>query len=490
MDNSRPYVPAFLKNIDRKLLLNNPSVWSARTHLVLYFSVLFAVPLTLLCILFYTDARQNNDIEILIGFVIIIAIVGFIFWLIYLLRFNVFKRFGNWEPWDGLRTFLLYFISVLVIVALPFIPISVETFTANRQFSDAELVQDVNELNINANLLEHDRLPKQWTVDTFNIFKQTYEVVTPGDTIFNTTIPAVAEYQPHKFNITDKELTSRIEYADSTLKINDSTYFIFTLPNYVYVSPYNLDDETAIKKLGKKEMYNAVIKNYTKPDVTKLTARMKELKNKYASAGNDYYNGYDDGNNSFETYISKKYSLYAINNTIERVAQKKYRWHNDWSFIVHFMYYATLILSLLVFIFRHSTKKTFFLSVLVAVILVIITSLFIVMLGSNLKSFFILMILYFITFAVIGFSVSAAKTRTVFQGIGLNFFLFALPIMPFLLTSFYFESIIKNEYEIDVYRSKMQYYIYAELIGFILLLILIEPLFKKLYRNWYSLPQE
>jgi len=494
MDNSRPFVPAFIKEIDRKLLLKNPSVWSARTHLVLYFSILFSALLSLLCVLFYVDARQENSVWALTGFLVVITIIGFIFWLIYLLRFNVFKRFGNWELWDGLRTFLLYFINVLVIVLIPFIPSALETFMANRQFSDVELVQDVNELNITANLLEYDRLPKTWNADTFNIFKQTYEVVNAGDTLFNNNLPAVAEYRQHNFNITDRELPYKIDYADSSLKINDSLYMMYTVPEYIYVTAYNLENSNDTKILTKKEIYNAIIKNYQKPDVAKLTARINELKKKYNYYGNDYYNGtaYVESNNqnTHQSYIIEKYSLHKINRTIETIASKKYRWRNDWNSMLHFIFYSTLVLSLLVFIFRHSTKKTFFLSILTGVVLAIITSLFVVMVVGKEQSFLILMILYFIAFAVIGFSVSAAKTRTVFQGIGLNFFLFALPIMPFLLTAFYFQNIIYNEVESDIYLNRMQYYFYAEVVGFIFLLVLIEAVFKKLYRNWYSLPEE
>ena len=494
MDNSRPFVPAFIRKFDRKLLLKNPSVWSARTHLVLYFSILFTTLLALLCVLFYADARQDSSVWALTGFVVVIVIIGFIFWLIYLLRFNVFKRFGNWEPWDGLRTFLLYFINVLVIVAIPFVPSAIETFMANSQFSDAELVNDVNELNINANVLEYDRLPKDWKADTFHIFKSTYEVIKPGDTIISSTIPAVVEYKQHNINITDRELESRINNADSSLKVNDSLYIMFTVPDYLYVNVYNMEGVKNANLFDKKEIYYAVQKNYGAANKTKLNTRMEELKKKYASTKSNFYANDDysqpNDENAYKVFIQKKYSLSKIKYCIQDVAEKKFRWKNSYTFYLHFIFYTTLIFSLLVFIFRHSTKKTFFLSVLTAVVLAIITSLIIVMLGGSETSFFILMILYFVTFAVMGFSVSAAKTRTVFQGIGLNFFLFALPVIPLLLTSFYFERIANQNIYDGIYTYRVQYYFYAEIIGFILLLVLIEPVFKKLYTLWYSSPEE
>src|SRR5882757_3315149 len=103
--NKRPLVPSFLQKIDEQLLRDKPNAWSARTHLVIWFSFLFAVALSLFCYLAFFDARQYFNTGSWATFIGLIAFIGFVFWLIFLLRFNVFKRYGNWFAWDGMKSF-------------------------------------------------------------------------------------------------------------------------------------------------------------------------------------------------------------------------------------------------------------------------------------------------------------------------------------------------------------------------------------------------
>lgn len=491
MDSSRPLVPSFIKKIDRKLLLNSPSVWSTRTHLVLYFSVLFAAIVSLFCLLIYRDARVGSGTEILIGFLTLISFIGFIFWLIYLLRFNVFKRYGNWITGDGIRTFALFFVNILALVAIPFIPLYIESAMANKQYTAEELVNDINELNINANRLEYDLLPTYWKMDTLRIVTRSYTIDRVSkDTIWESVGPSDNVYNGNTKYATEKDKDIDLANADSIIKKNDSLYYLYTAPDYTPVSCYTLNNFSSVKIKNNLAIYNEAIKNYTKPDREALTKRMKLLEQKYHTSEFDYQY-YGDIETEHTQIISKKYKLRDINNTIDTIANKKYQWKDALPISLHLMFYFTLVLSLLVFIFRHSTVKTFFLSLLATVILSILTSLFIVMTSGNVDTLFILFILYFIIFAILGFSTISAKTRSIIQGIGLNLFLFGLPFMPLVITAYYFE--IKdreNRYGNYIYTDRTPYYIAAEIIGFALLLILIEPLFKRLYKAWYATPEE
>ena len=85
-------MPGFLKRADQKLLLNKPGIWSTRTHLVVYYGILFLFVLTVICFLEPNDPRDYSTAGAWIGFVSIISGIGFIIWMIYLLRFNVFKK--------------------------------------------------------------------------------------------------------------------------------------------------------------------------------------------------------------------------------------------------------------------------------------------------------------------------------------------------------------------------------------------------------------
>ncbi|HUP14398.1 MAG TPA: hypothetical protein VM187_19380, partial [Niastella sp.] len=124
-------MPGFLKRAEQKLLLNKPGIWSTRAHLVVYYGVLFLLVLTALCFFEPNDPRDYSTTEAWIAFVSIISGVALIIWLIYLLRFNVFKKYGNIHPLHGLVTFLLYFIATGILVSFSYVHPIVESVRAN-----------------------------------------------------------------------------------------------------------------------------------------------------------------------------------------------------------------------------------------------------------------------------------------------------------------------------------------------------------------------
>ncbi|MBK8087281.1 MAG: hypothetical protein IPK31_04630 [Chitinophagaceae bacterium] len=123
MKPKRPLAPTFLNKLDDYLLLNKPVTWTARTHLAAYYSLLFVLVLTLLCFIVPDDVRSDSSVFIWTTLTGILSVLGFIVWCIYLLRFNVFKRFGAAHPFDGLKPFLLYFIAIGLMVLPGYIPL-------------------------------------------------------------------------------------------------------------------------------------------------------------------------------------------------------------------------------------------------------------------------------------------------------------------------------------------------------------------------------
>jgi hypothetical protein len=523
MDSSRPLVPAFIKKIDRKLLLNSPSVWSARTHLVLFFGLLFAALLTLFCVLVFKDVRQESSVEIISGFVALICFIGFVFWLIYLLRFNVFKRYGNWINGDGVRSFTLFFINILIMVAIPFIPSGVETYMANKQFASAEMVKNVNELNINLNKICYNKLPlkfKQTIVtgvvgryelnesdhsnDTSLIWRSGYDdnLVAAVDAVKSGATEAVDDVieedentnYVNKTYINIKDFTFEKQKADSIKMLNDTTFISYEYPDYVYARGYNFNDTDDKAVLGSKEIYNIAIKDYTKNNIDSLVKNVKTIVAKYVLKDKYDYNRYTDvEKETYYEFIRRTYNINNFNNATGDILRKKYMWDKDWKIFFRLMYYFTLAISLLVFIFRHSTIKTFFLTALFAVVLAIATALFISLFHFNGSHLLGAMLFYYCIFAALGLSTKMSNKRNLIKGIGLNLFLFALPILPLIMTGFYFEVTDGYRYNYDgnrTYLDKEIYYFYAEVIGFLLLIILLEPLFKKLYRAWYAAAEE
>jgi hypothetical protein len=515
--NKRPLVPSFLQKLDDKLLRNKPGAWAGRTHLVLYFAAVFALLLFAFCYFVFFDAKQYSNIGSWNTFVGLIAFVGFVFWLIFLLRFNVFKRYGNWFAMDGLKDFAFYFVSIGAMAAVCFIPSIVETWRANQQFGNAEIVKDINELNINACRLDYNLLPLNWKIDTCRVVERINALVPSDDVegsrdavvapmvetqVANDTVVVVTPepatphvYFNYQHTIDSAELSNKLAGADSVLKINDSLYVFYECPDYRFVSTYGADDYSAVKMMSSAAIYNGYLKHYQKPDRNTLLKRMDELKTRYA-VSNQYYNDYYNSNNdSYEVKIRKQYDLNRIGNGIDNIVRKKYAFKTAWPIYLRVFYYITLLLTMLVFIFRHSTVKTFFLSVLTGVLLTIISGLIMVFdrgtEGSTLLSF---MILYYAVFAILAFSIFKTNTRKAAQGIGLNLFLFSTPFIPLIFVALNWARRYSDQYNINEplidAETMAKYYLIAEIAGSVILLILIQPLFKKLYRKWYSSPEE
>src|SRR5688572_357477 len=145
METRRPLTPRFLHRLDRYLLLNKPEIWSTRTHLVLYYSILFVALLAGLAFLAPDDPRKDSSWESWMVLVSLLSFIALVVWVIYLLRFNVFKRYGAGRPIERLFVFALYFINIGCFVFFPFVKPLVEMVRANTAYSNSQLVKDVNE---------------------------------------------------------------------------------------------------------------------------------------------------------------------------------------------------------------------------------------------------------------------------------------------------------------------------------------------------------
>ncbi|GAB2835603.1 hypothetical protein [Ferruginibacter profundus] len=499
--NKRPLVPAFLQKIDDNLLRNKPTIWATRTHLVLWFAVLFALALSIFCYLAFFDAKQYNSIGGWITFVGLLAFIGFVFWLIFLLRFNVFKRYGNWFAWDGVKAFALYFVCIGAMVAVCFIPSAIETYRANQQFGNDEIVNDINELNTTACKLEYGLLPLDWKKDTCKVVNELPTESTAGVQAENRGDTVVYVDKPVFRVIDTAELRTKLFQTDSVVKVSDSLYVFFECNNYNFIGSYNADAYASKKILRSAAIYRTVIRNYQKPDRAALLNRMEALKIKYAadSRYGYYYDGDDsyNVNDNYETKIRKQYSLSRIGFGIDNAVTKKYAWKYDWSSYLRIFFYITFVLTLLVFIFRHSTTKTFFLSLLTAVILVIFTGFMMVANYSSSETTVLsFIVVYYIIFAAIALSIFGAKVRKAIQGIALNLFLFMTPFIPLVFVAL--NDAMKDHYSryqvngvtVDESYNLPLYLLIAEIVGVVIFLALLEPLFRKLYRKWFAAAED
>lgn len=489
----RPLLPKFLKKYDEHLLLHKPEAWSIRTHLVLYYGVLFMAALTLIAFLAPDDPREDSLSGIWAGFVSIVSIIGLVVWIIYLLRFNVFKRYGTIKPGSRLFIFLLYFIAAGIFVLFPYVPSFVESSRANRAYGDEEIVKDINAFNTAICRLEYDSLKHAWKRDTIKVVDEKPEPKAVSASYYSDTDVAVVAVE--RYGLLDTaELAERLLTSDSTIQLSDSLYVFLTCPDYAFLQVYNSDTYTREKELNDVGLYRRVIKNYTPPDKRSLKKEIGMLIKKYDIDISNSSHYYEDTSNYIQK-IRSRYELQDVDNSINNIVRRKYRWVPDkLEWFYRSSYYIALALTLLIFIFRHSTAKTFFLSLLATLILTILTALLMAFTGYKETSFFAWIIGYFLLFFFITLLLWKSKVRNVVTGISINIFVFLVPLVP-LMAVLYYYAVLKERRRysaIELYDAAAMYthLYYAELAGALLLLVMLGTYIQALYRKWYSLPEE
>jgi len=498
MKLNRPLCPGFLKEWDRDLLLNKPDTWSTRIHLVVYYCLLFMIALTFICFVVPNDPREYSSVYLWVIFVSLISFVGFIVWLIFLLRFNVFKRFGNQGNLNAIKTFVFFFLCTGTMVLCPFIPPIVESMRANMKYSGQEIASDINKINSRILLLEHDSIPLRWQKDTIyvvNDLRQKQIVVDNND----YPIDATGDRILPGFKVLDTaEFNRKVQSVDSLQKLNDSIYLFFECPNYQFVSTYipsyRYDEERSMAGLWTSvKLYREVLQHYKKTDLSKTRKELMDLLLKYAPEKSQY-SYYDSDNKSYESRISRKYSLPPVNNSLYNIVGRKYRWNNQTiRSSIEVFYYVTLVLSMFVFIYRRTSLRTFFLSLLAAILVTIFTSLAGAFFDIRDLSLNVLLLIYYAIFCILAFQQSR-KTRNVFSGIALNFFVLGTPFIPLIIVAMAYDIIrkiylMKNEV-VPYFENESRNYVYSEIAGFVLLLLLMTFVFRHLYRKWFAQPEQ
>jgi hypothetical protein len=185
----------------------------------------------------------------------------------------------------------------------------------------------------------------------------------------------------------------------------------------------------------------------------------------------------------------------SIEEGLENISFRKYFWSGE-AIEVFFRiwFYTVLGLSLLIFVFRHSTTKVFFLSLFVSVLLMMISGLLGAFLSLEEIGIYTLIFLYILMFFISTFSIFKSTSKSIIQGIALNLFTLVIGFLPLIIV-FYYNEIISSRYgdSPDYYSYYAEFEVriqVAEVLGILLLIILIPTLIYKAYRKWYALPDE
>lgn len=505
METKRPFAPSFINRLDRDLLLNKPEIWSTRAHMVVYYGILFIAVLAAISFVVPDDPRTQSPASYWVGFVSLISLVAMIGWLIYLLRFNVFKRYGLTGPLNRLAVFLLYLLSTGIFVLFCYVEPYVETVRANAAYTDEEIVKDANSVNTNIIRLEYDSLRHKWSRDTVLVTAR----ATAGER--DDDMPVMYRPRPDVYDedygpvdtivemavatsygeIGKRALDSRLMSEDSVERIHDSMYVFLECPEYTSLYVYGADDYTSVKSLSSLELYRQVVVNYKPPqDKQALRNELSAIRKKYQwQEEYDYY--YSRA--SIRERIRERYGLPYIGDSMDNLVERKHRWsaeNNQVSFRI--LFYLSFALTLLLFSFRHSTAKTFFLTILTAIILTVLTSLMIAFSGYNDNNLLGIIMVYFIASLGVSIAAFSMKTRNVFAGIATNIFLWMLPFMPMCIVASYYENLRRREnYNFDNYDySQEQLHMgIAEAGGVLLLLVMVATYFHYAYRKWYAAPE-
>lgn len=520
MKKQRPLVPGFLKRFDSWLLLNKPEIWSARTHLVFWYSLLFSIVLAIICFLAPQDFRRSSEVGTWTFFTGLLSFIGIIIWLIFLLRFNVFKKFGLLKRGDRLQVFLLYLLSVAFIAAPVFIPSVVETKRAQNVFSNGQIVTDVNRINLAICRLNYDSLPRNWLPEKC--------IVRNVDSTIgeDAVIAEAAEMVPaetRKMNIIDSAtFRRRKENADSVTRIDDSTYIFYECRDYVFASVPNLysdyydrDYNVVVYKgsIQSKALYESALRTRPVFDRPAEEAELNRLLKKY-----DPFFGVrsrkpivteinGEEKVTFEVPTMKKnyteavaynYNIASLNDALWSVSNKINRWSDKTlGAVLRIYWYCILVVTLLLFMFRHSTIRTFFLSMLALVIITVVASLIGTFFQFSSVSGYVMMLVIFLSLLALAVLIPWQRVRRVIVGIGLNLTVLFVGFVPLTAVALFFavlssRGITDGDSAEAKYWRNMEsiFYPVAEIAGIVLLLILIPTLFARLYRKWYALPEQ
>ena len=490
----RPLAPSFIKKLDDYLLLHQPEVWSTRFHLVLWYGLLFILALAAVCFVFPGDAREISDMDTWMAFVSILSVIGFIVWLVYLLRFNVFKRYGHITAWGRLRVYLLYFVCILVFSLAIFIPPLVEGLRTQLAYSESNIVKEINTINKKLCQVERDTLNKKWWKDSVLLIDKTVE--------WSQLSESVKEHRSYFTELVDSiQLKQQLEIKDSIQRINDSIYVFFNCPDYQYLKPYELSAKAEKELLTNKQLYF----EYVIPDNdldTALTANeIRKLIKRYTPRNdNDYYRYHTYTANNQESYIQptiiEAYHIDGASRGIDRILRKQQivQWRYI-GFVLLTVYFVSLGIALLLFVFRHSTVKTFFVTLAAAAILLIITAMILALCNAEDLQAAAVFYFYYIVFGIVAFSVFSNRKRSIITGIAINLTTLLFPALLPVGVGLYLDhqcrydnvNILAQEY---CYPYRDEIAIGSGIVTSLLVMVFILLVAHRLYRRWYALPED
>jgi hypothetical protein len=527
----RPLAPAFINRLDNWLLLNYPTLWATRAHLFLWYALIGYALITGTFWILPDDPRTRSSLEehqVVVG---LLAALGIILWLIYLLRFNTFKRYGQPNTLaPGLQ--LLVFWAVFFIAGFSImIPAYVEKYRAESAYTPDELTDAINQINYCVNVVEHEYNPVNLEADTvlfvatqeeaiyrINVNDSYQKSTTQVTDSLKDTVYTISLLHLYRNHVTWEPIGNKDEWLqreDTLVLLGDTGLVHYSWYNIIYMSENNSPDYSSVRPLRAYQLYYLVYKQKTVSETEALNT-LNKLSLKYASIPimNDYgddtvyrksnateteYDFEYYGNNIINRYLFEyRYNLNEIDTAIERIERRMYRFERTDFLTLHLLVltYLSLALALALVAFRHSSLKTFAAAFLTGIVLSVVTGVGLALFNARTEGVLITILVYIISFHAFSLGIFRARKRSLWQGISLQLSVYSVYFIPLLCVGLYYTRLHAQYpyYDDDRYDylfvNESLHYIYAQWAGVALLLGLMLLFYGRMYKKWFAQPEE
>lgn len=133
-----------LQKLDEFLRTSMPWLWQTKIHEHLYLSILLVALSWLFCAVMpnhILNPISRRDIEEVFAWMFIPAVVLFAFFVYRMAQFNIHKRNGKYFFYQEFFEFIIFFISVLLCVLLPYSVATTLNYRVSNLISDEKLVE-------------------------------------------------------------------------------------------------------------------------------------------------------------------------------------------------------------------------------------------------------------------------------------------------------------------------------------------------------------
>lgn len=141
-------VPAFLKDLDKHLLLNHPTLWATRVHYLLFVVLGIFGLMGFRALVPGIDVASPPSPSLWFWLALIPTVAIFLFWGFSASLFEVERFFGHTSRIKQVGVQVIYLGGMMVLGVVPFVLANTITYHMAHSVTDATLASDVNVLNM------------------------------------------------------------------------------------------------------------------------------------------------------------------------------------------------------------------------------------------------------------------------------------------------------------------------------------------------------